>query len=658
MNAVKCGWCSDPAAAAKRLAEEFPADRERTISIADEVCSCTFTFRDHWEMERTHEPVTFREGAIEWEQAPAGDQEWVFALNRHTCLVNLGKAYRFTGDEKYGRQFAFLVSHWLDNVPLTEKSHSGAWRSLETGLRAENWLRAMELFKDSPSLTPELKSRMEESLDLHAQWLCQASTSFQLLSNWGVLQDHGLFLIGIFLDRPEWTRLALSRLYEESRVSVFRDGSQWEQSPMYHCEVLHCLLDTVLIARRAGIMTNEEFTGRVRRMAHALAVWCKPDGRMTCQSDSDDMDARDLLAQAALLFGDSGLKWHAHGKLYAENIWDFGAQELAYYEAFSAVPPREPDAALPDSGNYMMRQDLSRSANWLHFHCGVLGSGHGHADQLHIDLSAHGEDVLIDPGRYTYVDGELRRALKGVASHNTTRVDGVDFSVPQNSWGYGAMAFPIKGEYCFTPQAGLVSGAHLGYMDRGVFVSRRVVYLKPDIWVVFDAFYGRGEHQLEQFFHFGMTGDVRQSADGAFFRGRLSRARVQCLGDGLSLRVDRRPCSREYNRLEECSRLNVSRAARDFGWFVTVLSVSPLSEESCAQAELCPVSLLKAGTLLPESKAQAVRIVWGDRDYTVLACHEEIISDVDLLSAGGRAGYGKVLVFGEGMPEHGLCLAW
>ena len=33
------------------------------------------------------------------------------------------------------------------------------------------------------------------------------------------------------------------------------------------------------------------------------------------------------------------------------------------------------------------------------------------------------------------------------------------------------------------------------------------------------------------------------------------------------------------------------------------------------------------------------------------------ISEVDLLSAGGYSGYGKVLLFDPAHP-HGLCLAW
>lgn len=43
-------------------------------------------------------------------------------------------------------------------------------------------------------------------------------------------------------------------------------------------------------------------------MTLALAAWCGPDGFLPCQSDSDRIDARDIMAHGALLFHDGTLK--------------------------------------------------------------------------------------------------------------------------------------------------------------------------------------------------------------------------------------------------------------------------------------------------------------------------------------------------------------
>ena len=130
---------------------------------------------------------------------------------------------------------------------------------------------------------------------------------------------------------------------------------------------------------------------------------------------------------------------------------------------------------LPDSGNCMLR---GGEDSYVHMHCGCLGSGHGHADLLHVDAGIAGEDVLIDSGRYTYVNTPLRRELKSPAAHNTTRVDDLDFSTCLDSWGYSALAIPIKGDHCFTDPADYVSGAHLGYLKQGLLPMRKLVFFE------------------------------------------------------------------------------------------------------------------------------------------------------------------------------------
>ncbi len=67
-----------------------------------------------------------------------------------------------------------------------------------------------------------------------------------------------------------------------------------------------------------------------------------------------------------------------------------------------------------ESGNWYLRSDWGSTADYFHIRCGSLGGGHGHFDKLHIDLVVNGEDFLIDPGRYTYVDGKSAAVSKAL----------------------------------------------------------------------------------------------------------------------------------------------------------------------------------------------------------------------------------------------------
>ncbi|MEG2165055.1 MAG: heparinase II/III family protein, partial [Ruthenibacterium sp.] len=126
-------------------------------------------------------------------------------------------------------------SGWITRVPLTKENSETTWRSLEAGLRCENWLRSLRLFENSPILTADLRAQIDDCLRVHGTYLAKKNGAFHLLSNWGVLQDHGLFLLGVYFDDAAWRTLAIERLCENLRLQVMHDGTHWEQSPMYHC---------------------------------------------------------------------------------------------------------------------------------------------------------------------------------------------------------------------------------------------------------------------------------------------------------------------------------------------------------------------------------------------------------------------------------------
>lgn len=190
---------------------------------------------------------------------------------------------------------------------VTEQSCTGTWRSLEAGLRAANWLRVLRLFHGSSILTPERQKRMEDCLTVHGEYLASTFHNFHRLSNWGVLQDHGLYLLGLHLNREDWCALAAERITQNLHLSVFADGSHWEQSPLYHCEVLQCVLDVLWAAKQNSRTLPAEIGEKAHAMCRALRIWLKPNGHLLLQSDSDDVDARDLLVSGTLLFQDAAL---------------------------------------------------------------------------------------------------------------------------------------------------------------------------------------------------------------------------------------------------------------------------------------------------------------------------------------------------------------
>ena len=450
--------------------------------------------------------------------------------------------------------------------------------------------------------------------------------------------------------RPEnWLR-ALCLLEENLRHAVLPDGVQWEQSPMYHCEVLHALLDTLLLAERNGIAVPPLLPEKARAMCRALAVWAAPDRTILPQGDSDVIDAGDLLAAGALLFRDQLLAAAAQGPLCEETLWDFGPDAPARLAALPAAWPDCPSQKLEASGNYILRSGWGREDTWIHFRAGSLGGGHGHADLLHVDVYHGGEAVLTDAGRGTYVDGGLRRALKGPAAHNTFRVDGAGFTCYRGAWEWGPIAQPLPALARFTPLADRLAGGHLGYLAQGAAVERQLVFLKPGLLVGADILRapdGR-PHRAEQFFHFG-PGRLTAGESAALWEGGHTCAQLHWLS-GQRAECFAAPRAPAYNRVEDAPALRLDApAAAGVTALVWVLSLG-----GPCQAELVPVST-GAGQPLPPGTAGAVRIRRDGAESTVLFSWQAGSHDAGLLCAGDCTGHGNVLVFTPQCPQ-GLCL--
>jgi hypothetical protein len=168
----------------------------------------------------------------------------------------------------------------------------------------------------------------------------------------------------------------------------------------------------------------------------------------------------------------------------------------------SAVSPRDEPAptsiGFPGSGYYVMRSDWQpREARYLYFDLTPQAQGHAHNDAGHLDLYAYGKPLLVDTGDY-FLGWGFRTAL-----HNTVEVDG-------QQQARGEQAPMMLHEWLTTRNFDFVDGAHGAYEDRGLIHRRKILFVKPDYFLLCDLLTGQGSHQYEQFFHF--AGPTRNAA--------------------------------------------------------------------------------------------------------------------------------------------------
>lgn len=611
------------------------AEEKRILSDANRVLDQTFLFDNPWDMEATNFPISF-EGRIDWEYQPFEDPEWTYMLARCAFITNLAKAFVLTREKKYLIAIRSLIADFTEQVPYTKKREGTCWRSLDSAIRVQHWVNAYPLLLGHGLVDDAFASLFRSSVASHVQFLSPLDTPFLKLSNWGTIGNAGLYFGSVFLEDEQNQELALARLSENVTHSILSDGWQWEQSPMYHGEVLFSLLHVIQLADKCKKTVPSIIREKAQAMCHATLASMKTDGRQFLQSDSDDTSVRDMLSLGALVFQDPVLKFG--GFPFLDSF--ASEEEHRIYDSLTAQEPSYTSIACEASGNYYLRSGWGVDDTVVHFRCGPLGSGHGHADLLHVDVSQGGVDVLVDSGRFTYVDGPQRLALKAGSAHNTIQVDGKDCFTLTDSWLYAKRAMPLQRPMATKGDWALCEGAHLGYHP--IVVHRSVLLLAKDLVVMIDSLISDSEHTYDRYFHFSNTAEVTKATKSISFVSPTLDAKLY-VDAKESIQMEQTGYAPHYNQWETKPTARLTSHAVGTTSLVSVLHLG--EREHPSSVTEVPVVLSASKKVLDPKQARAFTITRQGKDpLTLLVCLEPCLEGVDLLCAKDIAGYGRIIV--------------
>lgn len=603
------------------IKSHYKNDVEKTLKTADEVLNLYFLFRYDWDMEKTNIPHQF-EKEIDWTAMPNGDEEWCFMLNRHRYWLDLGKAYLLTKDEKYAKAFVQQASHWIDENPFEDRLKFLTWRRIEAGLRCENWVKTLEYFKNSETITPQFFSKFLNSLHQHGKLLNSAFSSFSRTSNWGVIEFNGLYtlshLLPEFSDAQQWQKNAEDHLTTCIGLQVLQDGTHWEQSPMYHNEVFHCYLNINFTAQKIKLELPSLIVEKTKALAYANVEWQKPNFHQPLLGDSDDTDTRGILTTAAYLFSDPRIKSRAYADFDYENMFLFGKSNLKKYKKIDSINPDFGSVYQQSSGDLYMRSSWSKDASYTSFHMKNLGCGHGHDNLLHFNLFANGRDYLVDCGRYSYPDNKWRRLFKSNKSHNTLGVDNLPNSIYQNNWqnSYEAKSYGLYTQLEDFYDYGEAVNTAYKRLEDPVSMTRRLLFLKElNVWLIFDSFSANKTHTYSQYFNFPNK-KVRAEKTSVSSAYENDNLKIQAINNA-DVKLSDAWYSPEYNLKNESIRAEFSKTATGFDSFITLLYFPEQTKLSYSKVAVYN----RNKQLLTDKDAEAVSIKIDDTEYILIVRH-------------------------------------
>ena len=285
----------------------------------------SFIFDNTWDMEQCNIP--YRINPFKWDYTPNGDAEWTFMLNRHEYLNKLLMAYYIEKNDRYIEKLKWFIFNWIDNNEIDIKG-GNTIRTIDTGIRCLAWIEILIHLIDENKLTDEEILKIIFSIKDQIEYLKKAYIGKYTLSNWGVLQTTSICSIYLwlneFLEDGDLIIWAEKELYEQIDMQVFDDGSHWEQSIMYHVEVLNCSMKFINYSKKLGREIDNDFINKIESMAEYLMYSKSPKSTQEAQGDSDITEVRDVLVKAAVLFNNETLKWASFDNIDLMSIWVLG----------------------------------------------------------------------------------------------------------------------------------------------------------------------------------------------------------------------------------------------------------------------------------------------------------------------------------------------
>ena len=421
-----------------------------------------------------------------------GDHKLTWELNRHQHWLQLGRAFRLTGDRAYYDRFVGELESWITaNPPLTGTN----WASmLELAFRSLSWLWALHFFSPAANTRDRFPWLVDLLLALERQLDHVKHNLSRYFSPNTHLTGEALALYVAGQALPELRKagrfVILGRriLLEESNNQIAPDGGHRELSGHYHRYSTDFYLLAALVAARCGDDSAPALERTARRQAAYLRSICDDRGRRPSTGDDDggqlfpicgrpSDDCRDTLSSAAVLLGDPAL---AIDGLAEETCWVRG--EVPDLDVKRA---RWPSVVLPDTGYCVSR---TAQSDHLLFDAGPHGfrnGGHAHADALAVILTVRGKPLLIDPGTATYtMDRAVRDRFRTTAMHNTLVLNGRPQSQPADPFHWTSQATGRLTLATVADGCDYFEGAHDGYLPSTH--TRAVLAVHDVCWCLVD----------------------------------------------------------------------------------------------------------------------------------------------------------------------------
>lgn len=451
--------------AARAETQRRPLERHITLDLPGSV-ETTMTTGWSW---NGLEPVSLAL-PIDWEGLCAGNRSQDFRLHAWTFMAAVLLEFERGGSPELLDWCHDRAVSWCSAVVDEERATAMSWYDMGLALRAPVLAYLFEL------AVPDSR-RTEAEIDVLHRGVVAHQRELMAPAAFNVATNHGFYLaLGQIAFARRLAELpAMSVVLDQGRERLRQvaagqfasDGGHREHSSDYH----RMLVDSFVDAIDDDLIDDPETLALIDRAAHVTSWFIRPDGEIEQIGDSP-----------------------------ARHVWRGTRSRrdpITYFVASGGergTPPSAETLLLPEAGYAMVRapapttgQELRESA-YLTLMGAFHSRTHKHADDLSITWSDRGSELLIDSGRFGYLDllpeGHPDRALgffysrperqyvEGTPAHNTVTADGLDHDRrTREPYGSAVRDARRDGDYYLVE----------GEVDHGWWKHRRTAVVQPGV---------------------------------------------------------------------------------------------------------------------------------------------------------------------------------
>jgi asparagine synthase (glutamine-hydrolysing) len=496
------------------VAVEASWNPQTAIDEAERILSGEFKYFSHtyyqigFPTDWNKDPVTGikLDSKKHWSQLsddPGVDIKFIWEPSRFVMVYTLVRAYGSSRDERYAAAFWELIQSWAESNPPNTGPN---WMDgQEAALRLLAWIFGYYQFSNSPFTTPERVMQFTVMVAAHAERIYKnIDYSISTHSNHTISEAFGLWLVGLLFpelkDSEKYLALGRQLLEQEATAQIFRDGIYSMYSLNYHRFILHLYLCVIRLGELNQSPVSNLIIERVSASINYLSQLIDPEtGKMPVYGSNDGAlvlplnncdftDYRPLLQLGSYITRKQSL---FEPGPWDEDIFWLGSEKPLTPDLYPQGKGARGQGAssFPDGGTYLLRGKNSK----VILRCTDYRARPSHADQLHMDLWIHGQNIVCDAGTYLYSgEGVWRNGLAHTAVHNTVSVDHLDqmkmlTRFTWTNWSHGKV---------LRHDENIWQGEHDGYrrLENPVNHKRTVMLLQDDRWLVVDQLTASQSH--------------------------------------------------------------------------------------------------------------------------------------------------------------------